>query len=129
MAAGEYWTSADIVDCIVSYTVTQLMDIMTDVNSRDGAEMLAKVCMHNKSCTHPYLVHHSHDTTLLIRCFPPLVQPGTAPTTTASIKCLFCNILLTLDTAPSELTLLYPCCLHALLRTDFAMPVFCWLMG
>lgn len=47
MAAGEYWTSADIVDCIVSYTVTQLMDIMTDVNSRDGAEMLAKVCTHN----------------------------------------------------------------------------------
>lgn len=41
--AGEYWTSADIVDCIVSYTVTQLMDMMTDSNSREGAEMLARV--------------------------------------------------------------------------------------
>ena len=44
MGTGEYWTSADIVDCIVSYTVTQLMDIMTDANSREGVEMLAKVC-------------------------------------------------------------------------------------
>ena len=41
--SGEYWTSADIVDCIVSYTVTQLMDIMTDPNSREGVEMLARV--------------------------------------------------------------------------------------
>lgn len=45
MASGEYWTSADIVDCIVSYTVTQLMDIMTDPNSREGVEMLARVCI------------------------------------------------------------------------------------
>jgi len=43
LLAGEYWTSADIVDCILSYTVTQLMDIMTDANSREGAQMLAKV--------------------------------------------------------------------------------------
>ena len=48
---GEYWTSADIVDCIVSYTVTQLMDIMTDANSRDGAEMLARVSSSSISCT------------------------------------------------------------------------------
>jgi len=47
---GEYWTSADIVDCIVSYTVTQLMDIMTDANSRDGAEMLARVSPSSTSC-------------------------------------------------------------------------------
>lgn len=45
VASGEYWTSADIVDCIVSYTVTQLMDIMTDPNSREGVEMLARVCI------------------------------------------------------------------------------------
>lgn len=42
--AGEFWTSADIVDCILSYAVTQLMSIMTDENSRDGADMLARVC-------------------------------------------------------------------------------------
>ena len=47
---GEYWTSADIVDCIVSYTVTQLMDIMTDANSRDGAEMLARVSPSSTAC-------------------------------------------------------------------------------
>lgn len=49
--SGEYWTSADIVDCIVSYTVTQLMDIMTDANSREGVEMLAKVCI-PEACMH-----------------------------------------------------------------------------
>ena len=45
VTSGEYWTSADIVDCILSYTVTQLMDIMTDPNSREGVEMLARVCI------------------------------------------------------------------------------------
>ena len=44
--AGEFWTSADIVDCIVSYTVTQLMGIMTDENSKDGADMLARLSNH-----------------------------------------------------------------------------------
>lgn len=52
MCTGEYWTSADIVDCIVSYTVTQLMDIMTDANSREGLEMLAKVCTLEASHAH-----------------------------------------------------------------------------
>lgn len=53
---GEYWTSADIVDCIVSYTVTQLMDIMTDANSRDGAKMLARVSPCSTFCTCSMLV-------------------------------------------------------------------------
>lgn len=52
VASGEYWTSADIVDCIVSYTVTQLMDIMTDPNSREGVEMLARVCTMPEAFTH-----------------------------------------------------------------------------
>ena len=52
--AGEYWTSADIVDCILSYTVTQLMDIMTDANSREGAQMLARVSLQ-------YAPAHAHN--------------------------------------------------------------------
>ena len=48
--AGEFWTSADIVDCIVSYAVTQLMSIMTDENSKDGADMLARVCCIMSTC-------------------------------------------------------------------------------
>lgn len=45
VSAGEFWTSADIVDCILSYAVTQLMSVMTDENSRDGADMLSRVCI------------------------------------------------------------------------------------
>lgn len=43
MIAGEYWTSADIVDCILSYAVTELVDSMANPASRDGREMLDKV--------------------------------------------------------------------------------------
>lgn len=67
---GEYWTSADIVDCIVSYTVTQLMDIMTDANSRDGAEMLARVSPSSTPCIcsmHCQFLHvHLHSCSCVI---------------------------------------------------------------
>ena len=38
--AGELWTSADMVDCILAYAVTQLVDRMTDPKSAEGREML-----------------------------------------------------------------------------------------
>ena len=60
--AGEYWTSADIVDCILSYTVTQLMDIMTDANSREGAQMLARVSVQ-------YAPAHAHNVTAPLHMF------------------------------------------------------------
>ncbi|CAL8464843.1 g4378 [Coccomyxa elongata] len=37
---GELWTSADMVDCILAYAVTQLVDKMTDPKSAEGREML-----------------------------------------------------------------------------------------
>lgn len=40
LMAGELWTSADMVDCILAYAVTQLVDKMTDPKSGDGREML-----------------------------------------------------------------------------------------
>lgn len=43
MGAGESWQSSDIVDCIVSYAATQLVDMMCNSNNEAGREMLAIV--------------------------------------------------------------------------------------
>ncbi|KAA6417862.1 MAG: hypothetical protein FRX49_12160 [Trebouxia sp. A1-2] len=76
---GEYWTSADIVDCIVSYTVTQLMDIMTDANSKDGAEMLARVKADARASQQFLLLTHLYsqkaDAAALARLRKELLRP------------------------------------------------------
>ncbi len=41
--AGELWTSADMVDCILAYAATALVDKMTDPRSQEGREMLEAV--------------------------------------------------------------------------------------
>ncbi len=33
----------DVVDCILSYAVTAVMDIVSNVNSKDGRDMLDRV--------------------------------------------------------------------------------------
>ena len=42
-ATGELWTSADMVDCILAYTASALVDKMTDPRSAEGREMLDAV--------------------------------------------------------------------------------------
>ncbi len=41
--AGELWTSADMVDCIVAYAASALVDKMTDPRNQEGREMLEAV--------------------------------------------------------------------------------------
>lgn len=76
---GEYWTSADIVDCILSYTVTQLMDIMTDANSREGAQMLARVKADARASQQFLLLSHLYsqkaDAAALARLRKELLRP------------------------------------------------------
>lgn len=40
---ADNWTSAEMVDCILSYAVTVLVENMTDPTSEDGQAMLARV--------------------------------------------------------------------------------------
>lgn len=42
-SAGELWTSADMVDCILAYTASALVDKMTDPRNQEGREMLEAV--------------------------------------------------------------------------------------
>ena len=41
--AGDSWHSADIVDCILSYAATELVNAMTDTATDRGKEMLDRV--------------------------------------------------------------------------------------
>ena len=41
--AGELWTSADMVDCILAYAASVLVDKMTDPKCGEGREMLELV--------------------------------------------------------------------------------------
>lgn len=40
IVSGELWTSADMVDCILAYAATILVDKITDPKSTEGHEML-----------------------------------------------------------------------------------------
>ena len=42
-AAADNWTSAEMVDCILSYAATVLVEAMADPTSEDGRDMLARV--------------------------------------------------------------------------------------
>lgn len=43
LAAGENWTSADMVDSILSFAVTELANKMTDQYNPEGKDMLERV--------------------------------------------------------------------------------------
>ena len=43
LPAADNWTSAEMVDCILSYAVTVLVQAMTDPVNEDGRTMLARV--------------------------------------------------------------------------------------
>ena len=43
VAAGDSWTSADMVDCILCFAATELVGKLTDLSSQDGQEMLETI--------------------------------------------------------------------------------------
>lgn len=49
--AGEKWRTDDMVDCMLSYAATHLVDEMTDVHSVEGMDMLERIraggCRHS----------------------------------------------------------------------------------
>ena len=43
LCAGESWTSADMVDCMLSYAATLLVDEVTECHSVEGVDMLDRI--------------------------------------------------------------------------------------
>ena len=56
--AGELWTSADMVDCILAYAATVLVDKMTDPKSAEGREMLDLVKLDARASKQFLLLAH-----------------------------------------------------------------------
>ena len=73
LSAGDLWTSADMVDCILAYAATVLVDKMTDPKCAEGREMLelvradaraskqflllAHLCARPGLLSHPFHIH------------------------------------------------------------------------
>jgi hypothetical protein len=76
---GEYWTSADIVDCILSYAVTELVDMMSNPSSTQGREMLDKIKQDAKASHQFLLLSHLYsqkaDSAALARLRTELLRP------------------------------------------------------
>lgn len=76
--AGESWQSADIVDCILSYAATGLVDAMTDPYSEAGREMLDAVKADARASKQMLLLAHLYaktDAASLARLRRELLRP------------------------------------------------------
>eukprot|EP00887_Chlorella_sp_A99_P004627 scaffold4.g4627.t1 len=62
-AFGEAWDSADMVDCIVSYAMTHLVDEMTDTQSVEGMDMLERVRLDPRASKQFLLLAHLYANT------------------------------------------------------------------
>lgn len=76
---GELWTSADMVDCILAYAATVLVDKMTDPKSAEGREMLDLVKADARASKQILLLAHlcaSSLTCMSAWCFIGAISPG-----------------------------------------------------